>query len=75
MIPMNGKSLSLSEKPSVTRIHLGLLWEKAKKAGFTPEGLRRLLVIVNLDPRAMIVQDLRELWPYVNEGNARKFNY
>jgi hypothetical protein len=59
----------------VTRKHLKALWKKAKKVNFTPEGLRVMLIMCNLDPRTMTIEQLHDLWPYINEGNARRFKY
>ena len=60
---------------SATNLQLRLLWDKAKKAGFSAESLRRMLVLLNLHPKTITTKDLRNVWPYVNEINAQKFNY
>ena len=59
----------------VTRQHVALLWQKAKDVGFTAESIRRLLILLNLDPKNMSVRDFATLMPFVNALNAKKFNY
>ena len=59
----------------VTRRHLALLWKKAKKVGFTPEALRVMLVMLNLDHETMTTAQFYDLWPYINERNAKRFKY
>ena len=65
----------MEQATCVTNVHLRLLWEKAKEAGFNAESLRLMLVLLNLDPKNMSVRDFTTLMPYVNALNAKKFNY
>jgi hypothetical protein len=50
------------------------LVKTAERAGFTSEGLRYLLGILNVAPRAMTFETYLEVLPYVNKVNAEKFN-
>jgi hypothetical protein len=49
--------------------------EKAEQAGFTPDGLYVMLVMLNLHEKTMTIEDIRSVWPYLNEINARKFSH
>jgi hypothetical protein len=55
------------------KTHLQLLWKKAQKMGFTPDGMRQMLTLLNVNPRTMRLDQLRDLWPYINAINAKKF--
>ena len=59
----------------VTKLQLKILWQKAKKEGFTAESLRRMLNLLNLDPKNMSDQEFTTLMLYVNAVNAKKFSY
>jgi len=58
----------------VTNLQLRLLWHKAHKAGFSKEGLRRMLTLLGLQPKTLTVQQFDTLLMYVNAINAKKFS-
>ena len=62
------------QEASVTKLHLNLLWQKAQETGFTAEALRRMLILLNLDPKNMSVRDFTALMPYVNAMVAPHLN-
>src|SRR5438046_1652690 len=62
-----------SERRCCMPLHLRLLWKRATQAGFTPESLYYLLMICNLEPKLLTVEDVRQVLPFVNRINALKF--
>jgi hypothetical protein len=56
-------------------IHLRLLTKRAKEAGFTTQSLYRMLVMLNLPPTRLTIDQVRAVLPYVNKINAVKFGY
>ena len=66
MVAMKGDSVPL---------HLRLLTKRAKEAGFSTQSLYRMLVILNLPPTMLTIDQVRAVLPYVNKINARKFTY
>jgi len=59
----------------VTNLQLRLLWHKAHKVGFSKECLRRMLTLLDLQPKTMTVDQFDTLLMYVNAANAKKFSY
>ena len=57
------------------KTHLRLLWHRAKTAGFTKQSIWHLLTFARINPYTMSTASLIQLMPYVNEINARKFDY
>ena len=56
----------------VTNLQLRRLWHKAHKAGFSKEGLHRMLTLLDLQPTTMTVDQFDTLRMYVNAVNAKK---
>src|SRR2546430_15477641 len=57
------------------KLYLQMFWRRAEKAGFTPESLYRMLVILNLTPVTLTLDEVERVLPYLNPLNARKFSY
>jgi len=57
------------------KLYLQMFWRRAENVGFTPESLYRLLVIVNMVPATLTIDQVRAVLPYVNRTNAVKFRY
>ena len=56
-------------------LHLRLLRRRAQQAGFSTQSLYRMLVILNLPPTTLTIDQVRAVLPYVNRRNAAKFSY
>lgn len=46
----------------------------ARRAGFTKNSLTKMLIFLGLKPTQMDHDDYRQVLPYINNINARKFN-
>jgi hypothetical protein len=58
----------------VTKLQVRVLWSKAQRVGFTKQGLRAMLTLVGINPKAIPVQQYDTLLMYVNAVNAKKFS-
>ena len=56
-------------------LHLRLLTKRAKEAGFSTQSLYRMLIILNLPPATLTIDQVRAVLPYVNRRNAFKFEW
>ena len=59
----------------LTKAQVRLLWLKARDAGFSKQGLRRMINHVGLRIETMTADQLDTLTMYVNSVNAKKFSY